>query len=91
MEKKEMGEACRAYRREERCIQGFGGDIRKKDHVQNQGVDGRILKWIFKKWDGAQTGLIQQEKFTLVSQKSSLGFQILYVAHAPLCSLAWLL
>jgi len=52
MEKNEMVKACRVYGREERCIQGFGGDIRKRDHLHDPGVDGRILKWIFKKWDG---------------------------------------
>jgi hypothetical protein len=52
MEKNEMVVACRAYGREERCIQGFGGDIRKTGHLQDPVVDGRILKWIFKKWDG---------------------------------------
>jgi hypothetical protein len=29
------------------------------DHLKDQGVDGRIiLKWIFKKWKGAWTGLV---------------------------------
>jgi hypothetical protein len=32
---------------EERCIQW--GKIRKRDHTEDPGVDGRIiLKWIFK-------------------------------------------
>jgi len=49
------------YGVEERCIQGFGaGNLRERDHLEDRGVDGRIiLKWIFRKRDvGAWTGLI---------------------------------
>jgi hypothetical protein len=35
------------------------GNLREKGHLEDIGVDGRIiLKWIFKTWDGERTGLI---------------------------------
>jgi hypothetical protein len=30
----------------------------RRDHLEDSGVDEIILKWIFKKWDGAWNGLI---------------------------------
>jgi len=33
------------------------GSLRKRDHLEDPGVDARIiLRWIFKKWDGVLTG-----------------------------------
>jgi len=45
-----MGGACSAYGREESCIQGFGGgNPREREHLEDPGVDGRIiLRWIFR-------------------------------------------
>jgi len=44
--------------REERRIQGFGGEnLRERDHLEDRGIDRIILRWIFRKWDvGAWTG-----------------------------------
>jgi len=41
------------YRGQERCKQDFGGEFRRtRDHLENQGVVGRIiLTWTFKKCD----------------------------------------
>jgi hypothetical protein len=32
------------------CIFGGRGDLMERVHLEDLGVDGRILKWIFKKW-----------------------------------------
>jgi len=54
-----MGGGCIMYGGEVHT--GFQwGNLRERDHLEEPGVDGRIiLRWICRKWDvGAWTGLI---------------------------------
>jgi hypothetical protein len=39
-----MSSACSTNGGEKRCIQGFsGGNLREGDHLEDPGVDGRII------------------------------------------------
>jgi hypothetical protein len=29
----------------------LGGNLRERDHWEDPGIDGRILGWMFRKWD----------------------------------------
>jgi hypothetical protein len=55
-----MGGACKHIWETGEVHRGFWwGDLRKGNHLEDLCIDGNIiLKWIFKKWDGAWTGLI---------------------------------
>jgi len=50
------------YRAERRGVVYTGfwwGNLRKRDHLEDPGIDGRIrLRLIFSKWAGRWTGLI---------------------------------
>jgi hypothetical protein len=39
-----VSRACSTYGREEEYIQGFGQ--KERDHMEDLGIDGRILNWI---------------------------------------------
>jgi hypothetical protein len=37
------GGASSKYGRKERCIQGFGGNLKERDHLEERDIDGRII------------------------------------------------
>jgi hypothetical protein len=38
--------------RNKKVYTGFGGNLKERDHLEDWGIDGIILKWIFKRQDG---------------------------------------
>jgi hypothetical protein len=51
IDKNEISGACSSDGGEKRCVQGFWGNLRERDHWVDPGVEGRILRWIFRKWN----------------------------------------
>jgi hypothetical protein len=41
--KNELGGACSKYGGEERCIQGWVGKLMEGEHLEDRGVDGRLI------------------------------------------------
>jgi hypothetical protein len=42
-----MGRTCGTHERGEECIQGFDESQKERDHLEDQGIDGRLgSEWI---------------------------------------------
>jgi hypothetical protein len=53
VERNEMGGGCGGGGgRGEACTGFWWGNLRKRDHLEDPGLDGRIIiRWIFREWD----------------------------------------
>jgi hypothetical protein len=57
-----MGRSCGTYGDGERWTVFSWGNLRERDHLEELGVDGRIiLKWTFKKYKGGVNGIYLAE------------------------------
>ena len=52
----------RVWWRGEACTGFWWGNLRERDHLEDPGVDGRvILRWIFRTWDGNFYGELERD------------------------------
>jgi hypothetical protein len=47
-----MGVACNTHGERSRADRVLMGQPEEGDHLEDLGVDGKVIIWIFKKWDG---------------------------------------
>jgi hypothetical protein len=53
IKKNEMGRACGIYEGEKRCIQVTVGNLNERDHLEDVGINGRIiLQWMLNSMGG---------------------------------------
>ena len=51
-----MGGACSTHGRQSRCMQDYGGEMKKSHHLNTSACDGRIFKMNLQEtgWEGAK-------------------------------------
>ena len=60
------------------------GNLRERDHLEDQGVDGRIIvRWIFRKWDWGRYGMdLSGSGYGQVADSCKRGNEILCSKNA---------